>query len=108
MDSTIIVALIGVVSTFITYFLTKRKYNAEVSSKEIENMSSSFDLYKKMTNETITAQNKKIELLQRENSELKEQVNHLQLQIASLLDAICYDTTCKLRRANFPMNKEDK
>ena len=88
MDSTIIVALIGVVSTFITYFLTKRKYNAEVSSKEIENMSSSFDLYKKMTNETITAQNKKIELLQRENSELKEQVNHLQLQIASLLDAI--------------------
>ena len=88
MDSTIIVALIGAVATLLTYFLTKRKYNAEVSSKEIENMSSSFDLYKKMTNETITAQNKKIELLQRENSELKEQVNHLQLQIASLLDAI--------------------
>ena len=45
MDSTIIVALIGAVSTLLTYFLTKRKYNAEVSSKEIENMSSSFDLY---------------------------------------------------------------
>lgn len=99
-------AFVGVIctalSSVITFFLTKRKYNTEVDSQQIENMSKSFDTYKKMMeetldsqkkmmeakintqNNTIDSQNKKIDELQKENENLRRQVSELQLQFIKL------------------------
>lgn len=106
MSTTIITALVGLfctlASSVTTFFLTKRKYNVEVDNQEIDNVNDAFELFKKVTNETIKLQNDKIDRLQKENDDLREQVRHLQKQMLQFLDMVCYDTTCKLRRADMP------
>lgn len=89
MASEIIAAIVGlfctVTSGVVTFFLTKKKYNTEVDAQRIQNMGESFDIYKKMMDETVSFQNKRIEALQRENETLKSQINNLQMQIYDLL-----------------------
>ena len=89
MATEVLTTLIGlfctIVSSVVTFFLTKRKYNTEVDSQQIQNMSSAFETYKKMMEETVETQNKKIEMLQEENDSLRKQMNQLQLQIISLM-----------------------
>lgn len=96
MASEIVSALVGlfctVVSGVVTFILTKRKYNTEVESQQIRNMTEAFDIYKrtmeealnsqkKQMEETIDSQNKKIETLQKENDSLRNQVSQLQMQL---------------------------
>lgn len=102
--TTIIVgAICTLVASIITFFLTKRKYNVEVDAQQIENMKSSFELYKSMMEESlnsqkkmmeatissqnniINSQNEKIEALQKENEYLKKQVGDLQLQFLEVV-----------------------
>lgn len=100
MASEIITALVGLfcttISSVVTFFLTKRKYNTEVDSQQIENMSKSFDTYKKMMEETleaqkrmmestINAQNEKINGLEKENTFLRLQVDSLRNQMVQYL-----------------------
>lgn len=116
MGSEIIMALVGVlctaISSVVTFFLTRRKYNTEVDSQQIHNMGESFDVYKKMMEEAlasqkktmesiIEAQDKKIDTSLKENDSLKTQVSQLQQQMLNLLGSICLDSTCKLRKMNF-------
>lgn len=100
MATEIITAMVGlfctVVSSVVTFVLTRRKYNTEVDSQQIQNLNDGFDLYKKTMEEaiasqkerleeTIKFQNSKIEALQKENDSLKEQVNSLREQLSSLI-----------------------
>ena len=123
MDIQIKLAIVGLICTIITslvtFLLTKKKYNTEVDSQRIKNMSDSFDLYKKVQSETlksqkelleatISAQNRTIEALkqkvdegQKENQDLRQQVSQLQMQMINILGNICLDATCKLRKMNF-------
>lgn len=97
MASEILTTLIGlfctVVSGIVTFILTKRKYNTEVDSQQIQNMSDSFDIYKKMMEETFNSQNKKIEMLQKENDNLRQQVSQLQMQMINLMGSIQLNDT---------------
>lgn len=95
-----ILGLLGI-SNIITFFLTKKKFNGEVDAQQIKNMSDSFDLYKKMQQETFKSQNEKLDLLQKENTELRQQVSQLQMQMINILGSICLDASCKLRKMNF-------
>lgn len=96
MISEIIMALVGLVcgglSSLITFIFTKRKYNAEVDSQQIQNMKESFEVYKQMMEESLEAQksrfegiiesqDKKITELQEENSQLRTQVDTLKNQL---------------------------
>lgn len=105
MATEITAALTGVfctiISSIVTFIMTRRKYNTEVDSQQIKNMSDSFDLYKKMQQETSKAQNDKIDRLQNENNDLRLQVSQLQMQMINILGSICLDSTCKLRKMNF-------
>lgn len=99
----VVIALTGLfcttVSSIITFLLTKKKYNTEVDSQQIDNMNKSFEVYKKMMEEamgsqekamkaTIDALNMKINELEKENGSLRQQVNHLQMQLISLVGNI--------------------
>ena len=101
----IVSALVGLfcttVSSLITFFLTRRKYNSEVDSQQIKNMSDSFDVHKKMMDEVFNAQNKKLDILERENADLRQQVGQLQMQMINILGNICLDATCKIRKISF-------
>jgi intracellular sulfur oxidation DsrE/DsrF family protein len=110
--STIVGLFCTIITSVVTFLLTRRKFNSEVDAQQIKNMSDSFDTYKKMmeTNlatqkETmevvIMSQNQKIDLLQKENDSLKTQVSQLQQQMINILGSICLDATCKLRKMDF-------
>jgi len=93
MASEIVITLVGLfcttVSSIVTFILTRRKYNTEVDSQQIENMEKSFDIYKKMMEETLEAQRKmmetKINDLQKENEFLRQQVDTLRNQMIQFL-----------------------
>lgn len=118
MTSTIITALIGLFCTLAssaaTFLLTRRKYNEEVNSQQIENMSKSFDIYKKTMNDTLAMQNDRIAMqeetikqLQAENSDLRKQLHNIQMQMAQMFNTICYDTTCAMRKKDLIMASQD-
>lgn len=89
MASEIVITLTGLfctlVSSIVTFILTKRKYNTEVDSQQIKNMSDSFETYKKITDETIETQNRRIEMLQKENDNLRQQIYQLQMQLVNFM-----------------------
>lgn len=100
MASEIVITLVGLfcttVSSIVTFILTRRKYNTEVDSQQIENMEKSFDAYKKMMEETLEAQkklmettvnglNNKVENLEKENAFLRQQVDSLRTQMIQFL-----------------------
>lgn len=89
MASEILITLTGLfctlVSSIVTFTLTKRKYNTEVDSQQIQNMSNSFEIYKKIMEETVETQNRKIEMLQKENDNLRQQIYQLQMQIVNFM-----------------------
>lgn len=111
MASEIVTALVGLicttVSSFVTFFLTKRKYNTEVDSQQIKNMNESFEIYKKVMNEAMATQNTKIELLQRENENLRNQVNRLQAQIISLIGMMCPESQERVKATIEPLAMKD-
>ena len=103
MASEVITTLIGllctVVSSIVTFILTKKKYNTEVESQQIRNMNEAFDIYKRTMeesiasqkklmattiesqNQTIKSQDERINELQKENAALRKQVSELQMQL---------------------------
>lgn len=105
MDNTILLALIGlgeaVITSVVTFLLTRRKYKTEVKECEIhndgykiENDEKKFDLYVKMINDN----NIRIDELQEENRDLRRQVAEMRSVIFSMLQQICTDMMCQNRK----------
>ena len=86
--STIIVAIIGVITTVISWVLARKKYYSEVDHNVIENMESSLEFYKKLSDdnksrlEEVLARNTALE---KEVADLRRQVDQLQAQLFALL-----------------------
>lgn len=106
--TTIVGLLCTSISSVVTFLITKRKYNVEVDAQQIENISKSFDIYKKMMDESMLVQDKKfvmqdtkIKQLQKENDDLRKEINNLQIQMAQLINSVCYDASCRLRKTSF-------
>lgn len=89
MANEIIMAVVGLlctlVSSIVTFVLTRKKYNTEVDSQQIQNMRESFEVYKEMNRSIIDSQNKRIEALERENEGLRQQLDQLQGQLSRFL-----------------------
>lgn len=88
------------VSSFITYLLTKKKYNAEVDGNVIQNMKESLDFYKNICDDN----KQRLEELQKRNDELQErdtqlekEVSYLKSQMLNLVTSICTDIQCQHR-----------
>jgi len=86
--STIIVAVIGVITTMISWVLARKKYYSEVDHNVIENMEASLEFYKHLSDdnksrlEEVLARNTALE---REVADLREQVKLLQAQLFTLM-----------------------
>ena len=92
------------ISSIITFFLTKRKYNVEVQGGAIENADKSLDFYVKLVNDMkqhlmdFKAQNQaEFEELKQQNTELKKQVTDLSDEVISMKKFACYKDSCKRR-----------
>lgn len=113
MSSEIIIGLIGIVSTtlssWITWFLTRKKYNTEVDQNLIQNMKESLDFYRQLSDdnksrlEEVLRRNDELE---QRNDRLEEEVKKLRDQMFTLMSQICLDLSCKIRQNGTQINKK--
>lgn len=94
----IIIALIGLLSTILgswaSWFFARKKYNSEVDNNLIVNMQKSLEFYMKLSDDNKERLN---EALKR-NDQLQEEVIQLRAQVYTLMNSICYDMSCQLRK----------
>ena len=96
----IITGLIGFISTivsgWVTWFFTRKKYNAEVDQTLVQNMKESLDFYKKLSDDN---RDRLQEVLKR-NDELEEEIKKLRDQMFSIMSQICLSVQCPARVLN--------
>ena len=97
---------VGIITTVISgwtsWFFARRKYNSEVDNNLIENMQQSLEFYKKLSDDN---KDRLDEVLKR-NAELEQEIKDLRKQIFSLMNSICTDLTCQLRKRNLNLFNE--
>ena len=97
---------VGIITTVISgwtsWFFARRKYNSEVDNNLIENMQQSLEFYKKLSDDN---ENRLDEVLKR-NVELEQEIKDLRKQVFSLMNSICTDLTCQLRKRNLNLFNE--
>lgn len=97
---------VGIITTVISgwtsWFFARRKYNSEVDNNLIENMQHSLEFYKKLSDDN---KNRLDEVLKR-NAELEQEIRDLRKQMFSLMNSICTDLTCQLRKRNLSLFNE--
>lgn len=132
METTIIAGAIGLVTTVVSWFLAKRKYNSEVDTTVIQNLQKALDVYKNISDDTkqrlaeSCADNERIRednarmreenaLLKEEVRELKEENKDLRREVALLKDqllkvtsTICLDLSCQLRTRDYAVVANSK
>lgn len=97
---------VGIITTVISgwtsWFFARRKYNSEVDNNLIKNMQQSLEFYKKLSDDN---ENRLDEVLER-NAELEQEMRDLRKQMFSLVNSICTDLTCQLRKRSLNLFNE--
>ena len=108
----IITGLIGFISTivsgWVTWFFTRKKYNAEVDQTLVQNMKESLDFYKKLSDDNRARLDEVLKRnveLQAANERIEGEVKQLREQMFNLMSQICLDLTCKIRQKDLFINK---
>ena len=106
MNTEIIIALIGIFATILsswtTWFFTRKKYNSEVDQNLIQNMKESLDFYKQLSDDNRS----RLEEVLKRNDELENDVKNLRNQMFNLMSQICFDLSCKLRQNGTEIRKK--
>lgn len=97
---------VGLVSTIVSgwtsWFFARKKYDSEVDSNLINNMKESLDFYEKLS----TDNRERLEEVLKRNAELEQEIKDLRKQMFSLMNSICTDLTCQLRKRNLNLFNE--
>jgi TRAP-type C4-dicarboxylate transport system substrate-binding protein len=95
--SILITGGVGIVSTigsgWASWFFTRKKYNSEVNHNVIENMETSLEFYKKLSDDNRA----RLEEMAERNKTLESEVQELRKQVLNLTMNICLDLTCERR-----------
>lgn len=97
---------VGIITTVISgwtsWFFARRKYNSEVDNNLIENMQQSLEFYKKLSDDNKN----RLDGVLKRNAELEQEIRDLRRQMFSLMNSICTDLTCQLRKRNLDLFNE--
>lgn len=85
--------LTGLISSWTTWFFTRKKYNSEVDLNLVEKMEKSLEFYKALSDDNNT----RLEDLTERNKALEEELQDLRKKVLDLSVHICMDLTCKKR-----------
>lgn len=102
----IITGIIGVITTitgsWCSWFFTRKKYNTEVDATFIDNMVKSLNFYKELS------ESNKAELTEilKDREEQRHEIDSLKNQMMSLMNSICTDLTCQLKKRNMNLFSE--
>ena len=95
---TIIVAIVGVItsalSSWFSWVLSKKKYNSEVKSSELDNLKKSLEFYESIVNDN----NKKLTFYIKLAEDNRVEVYRLKGTIFNILNAACLDNGCSDRQ----------
>ena len=99
----------SIISGWVSYFFTRKKYNSEVDLNLIEKMQGSLDFYTKLSednkrilDETLT----KLEESEKRNNALEDEIRELRNQMFTLMTQICTDLSCNARKAYTDKDKK--
>lgn len=94
----IITGIVGLITTvtsgWVSWLFAKKKYNAEVDTDLIENMQKSLDFYMKLSDDNKA----RLDEALKRNDVLEEEIRDLRKQIFELMNNICYDLQCTVRK----------
>lgn len=113
--SILVTGIVGVfstiVSSWITWFFTRKKYYSEVDNNLIQNMQKSLDFYRDLSNdneerlkkilEDNAALRQSVNELLKENKQLKKEMDVLKDQVIKITTTICTDLSCQIRSKDF-------
>ena len=85
--------LTSIISSWTTWFFTRRKYNSEVDLNLVEKMEKSLEFYKSLSDDNKN----RLEEITERNNELEKEVQELRKQVLNLTMNICMDLTCSHR-----------
>ena len=95
---TIIVAIVGVItsalSSWFSWVLSKKKYNSEVKSSELDNLKKSLEFYESIVNDN----NKKLTFYIKLAEDNRVEVFRLKGTIFNILNAACLNKGCSERQ----------
>ena len=83
----------SIVSSWISWFFARKKYNSEVDLNLVEKMEKSLEFYKSLSDDNRT----RLEEITERNNELEKEVQELRKQVLNLTMNICMDLTCAHR-----------
>ena len=96
----------SIISSWTTWFLTRKKYNSEVDLNLVEKMEKSLEFYKSLSDDNKN----RLEEITERNNELEKEVQELRKQVLNLTMNICMDLTCSHRireiTRNYGKNKD--
>lgn len=112
-NEVIITGIIGIITSIISgwvsYFFTRKKYNSEVDLNLIEKMQGSLDFYTKLSednkrvlDETLT----KLDESEKRNNALENEIREVRNQMFSLMTQICTDLSCSVRKIYIDKDKK--
>lgn len=85
--------LTSIISSWTTWFFTRKKYNSEVDLNLVEKMEKSLEFYKSLSDDNKN----RLEEITERNNELEKEVQELRKQVLNLTMNICMDLTCSHR-----------
>ena len=101
----LITGCIGLITTIVSgwasWFITRKKYNAEVDQTLVQNMKSSLDFYKQLSDDN----RERLQEVLKRNDELEEEIKKLRDQMFSIMSQICLSVQCPARVINRNLNK---
>lgn len=111
----IIIALVGIFSNIVTgwlsWFFTRRKYNSEVDNNLINNMKDSLEFYKKLSDDNRSRLEevlKRNDELEKRDERLEEEVRQLRKQVFEIMTKICLNLECAVRVRSTKLFENDK
>ena len=100
----LITGLIGLISSIITgwasWFFTRKKYNAEVDQTLVQNMKSSLDFYKQLSDDN----RERLQEVLKRNDELEQEIKKLRDQVFIIMNQICLNSQCQVRVQHAPLH----
>ena len=83
----------AVITGCVTWFLSRRKYKAEVDSSVIENMKQSLEFYTRLSDDN----KRRLDEALAKNERLEKEVQELRRQVFEFMANTCYNLQCELR-----------
>lgn len=94
----IVTGVVGLITTvtsgLVSWLFAKKKYNAEVDTNLIENMQKSLDFYMKLSDDNKV----RLDEALKRNDTLEGEIKDLRKQMFELMNNICYDLQCTVRK----------